>query len=493
MAGGKAITLSPAGASPVNWLKEKADFKRQLHEAITEFERQSHRAAPPDYAGAQAADPLEHVTRRHVIDHILAALGWDMRRMSREMIEEARARGETTLFIDYLGVNPQSRIPRMIVEAKAWAKPFVSASAAGAEMQGQRNTNSPAALLAAAIEHCKGGGPPQQSPVTAEWTQWTNSLRDYVVTIYRQSGHVVGRVAISSGQWLVVFTDPEKTFIEPGKVPPESIRGFVGAQLIAESDEIFNVLARAIIINDVPLYIPPTRLTAHTSATDIAFVFRALWITRHAQGAHFRIRPQIIVNAALVIARRDGTIITVVDDQLRESIVPHDYDELPDHIAEVSQLADSLLERAAVEIGNPLVPAASAQFLGFGYTSPGPRQPITLLKPWPLKPDEFLLVLGTDPHFLRIQPEVGPCAFHEWAACHAQQQSQGAAPITARNVDPAAFFYSGESHHCAHRIVHHRRLERCQISPFEQFLCCRACALQSFCWTDVDLARLPCP
>jgi hypothetical protein len=477
----------------VNRLKEKADFKRQLYEAIAEFERQSGPTAGPDYAGAQAADPLEHVTRRHVIDHMLAALGWDMQQMSREIIEEARARGETTLFIDYLGVNPQSRAPRMIFEAKAWAKPFVSASAVGLAQQGQRNTNSSAALLAAAIEHRKSGAPRDQSPITAEWTEWIGSLHDYVVTIHARSGHVVNRVAISSGQWLVVFTDPETIFIKPGEVPPESIRVFPRPQLIAASDEIFDLLARSTIINDIPLHIPPTRLTVHTSAADVGLVFRALWITHQAQGAHFRIRPQIIVNAALVIARRDGAILTVVDEQLSESIVPHDYEKLPEHIAEVSQLADSLLERTAREIGRPLVPAPASQFRGFDNTQPALEQAVTLFKPWHPKPGEFLLVLGIDTHFLRVQPEVGPCAFHEWAACQAQQQSQGGTPIMTRNVDPAAFFYSGESHHCAHRIVHDRRRERCQIRPFEEFLCCRACTLQSFCWSDDDLARLPCP
>ena len=226
MASGAAIAIPTAGTSPVNWLKEKADFKRRLHQAIAEFQRQSAGNAPRDFVGAQAADPLEHVTRRHLIDPMLSALGWDIHRMSCELVEEARARGETTLFIDYLGINPESRIPRMIFEAKAWAKPFVMASAAGAEEQGQRNTNTRAALLAAAVQYCKSDTPPQHSPVTAEWTEWISALRNYVVTIHANSGHIVNRVAISSGQWLVVFTDPEAIFIKPGEVPPESHPGF---------------------------------------------------------------------------------------------------------------------------------------------------------------------------------------------------------------------------------------------------------------------------
>jgi len=62
---------------------------------------------PPDFIGAAYRDPLEHTTRRYVIDEMLSALGWDLGRLTREMVEEARARGDTTLFLDYLG---QSRI-----------------------------------------------------------------------------------------------------------------------------------------------------------------------------------------------------------------------------------------------------------------------------------------------------------------------------------------------------------------------------------------------
>jgi hypothetical protein len=33
---------------------------------------------------------------------------------------------------------------------------------------------------------------------------------------------------------------------------------------------------------------------------------------------------------------------------------------------------------------------------------------------------------------------------------------------------------------------------RCHISPFEEFLCCRACVFQKVCWAPEELSRLPC-
>lgn len=116
----------------------------------------------------------------------------------------------------------------------------------------------------------------------------------------------------------------------------------------------------------------------------------------------------------------------------------------------------------------------------------------TLIKQSPTEPDEFLLVLGTDAHYLMTRAEVDPCGFHEWSVSREHGQAQGTNPITARSVDPAAFFFDGELHHCAHRSVHDRRVERCQIRPFEEFLCCRACTLQRLCWNETSLAALPC-
>jgi hypothetical protein len=70
--------------------------------------------------------------------------------MTREMVEEARAQGDTTLFLflDYLGVNPDFRVPLLIVEGKAWGKPFVTASDDAAADEVLATPSTPEALLA---------------------------------------------------------------------------------------------------------------------------------------------------------------------------------------------------------------------------------------------------------------------------------------------------------------------------------------------------------
>jgi hypothetical protein len=123
----------------VNELRDKARFKSTLSEIFKAFRARTAPSGPPAFIGAAYRDPLEHTTRRYVIDDILSALGWNLGRMTREMVEEARARGDTTLFLDYLGVNPALLVPLSIVEAKAWGKPSVMASNAGAATQGRAN------------------------------------------------------------------------------------------------------------------------------------------------------------------------------------------------------------------------------------------------------------------------------------------------------------------------------------------------------------------
>jgi hypothetical protein len=111
-----------------------------------------------------------------------------------------------------------------------------------------------------------------------------------------------------------------------------------------------------------------------------------------------------------------------------------------------------------------------------------------------MKPSAVVPYLGASvaAHFLLQEPTVAPCAGHDWVACNALGNSTGAAPILARSVVPISFFKSGEDHHCAHRLVHDRREERCLVMPFEEFLCCHACALQRVCWSEAELGGLPC-
>jgi hypothetical protein len=480
----------------VSDLRDKARFKSALDEIFEAFKPRTASAGPPAFIGAAYRDPLEHTTRRYVIDEILDGLGWNLGRLTQEIVEEARAQGDTTLFLDYLGVNPDLRVPLLIIEGKAWGKPFVTPSNAGAAAQVLANPSSPEALIAKAVEHCKTGGQPDASPLILEWAGWIHKLHQYVTTVHQQSGHIVQQLAITSGRWWVIFTKPYETFVVAGAVNTINIRVFEGREVIERSDEIFNHLARQNLIHDPPSLIQPSQLSAYTDRADIARLYHALWVVRRKDGAHFDAFPQINLYPSIVLERRDGQLLAVID-QLRPRItVPHNYENLSEHLNEVERNAVALLQAVNAETGITLASSPLAVFPGFPVSGGllaqvGTQQTIRFMKS-STTPNEFLLVTGSDKHFLLPQPSIHPCVGHTWSECHSIHKNEREAAVVSRSYDPASFFTTMEPHHCAHRIVHNRRALRCHIAPFEEFLCCRACAFQSICWTPDETAGLPC-
>ena len=428
-------------------------------------------------------------------------LGWRLKKSGGEIIEEARIKDETTLFLDYLGVNPDTRAPQLIVEAKAWSKPMVAASDAAAATEDKSTRFTPVSLIAAAIEHCKSGGVTEASPVTAEWARWIAKLRDYVVGTQAKSGHAVSRAVLTSGQWMVIFTDPGNAFINPGDVNTAGIKIFLLENYVEQSSTIFDLIAYHNLVDRPPDYIAVSRVHAFLAAGSVKSVHRALWLRRQEGGAHFRIHPQLYLYAAAVVRRFDDVVVTVLDEQ-SENPAPHNMKEFADHLAAVQAASDALLDAIKSELGE--LPEASGveAFPGFVLPPtidsivsvvpprPGPKK--ALLKLYQPRPDEFLLVTGVAAHFLLQEPTVTPCAGHDWMMCDALGDSKGPGPIFARSVGPMSFFKSGEDHHCAHRVVHDRREERCLVMPFEEFLCCRACVLQRVCWSQAELGGLPC-
>jgi hypothetical protein len=481
-------------------LSEKARFKETVSKLLAKFNSPIHEQS---FVGAEPGPILEHVTRRHFIDPFLRALGWDLTQLNEEMIEEARTKGETTLRLDYLGVNNQTRIPVLIVEAKAWTAPFVSPSANNGIAECSE-VSRPISLICAALEHCKAGGHPKDSPVTHEWANYLAKLHQYVATVRDESGHIVTRVAILSGQWLVIFNDPKAIFLEPGKVNAlliEIYRGDMhGSELVIQADRIYEQLARSSINNAFPATIRPSLLPAFIRTADIKRVYRALWVCWQSAGASWKPRPNLEFDAAIVLERRDGALLTVIDSSLRGRAMPHDYLEIGEHIIDVEEQSDLLMQRVNSELGTSLEASGVEVFPGF-YKShvagnqdviiPVDQERVDLIK-IVAAPGEFLLVTGTAKHFILRIPTVDPCSCHDWVFCQTIDQAKGIRPIFARSVEPKAFFVSREGHHCAHRIVHDRRTARCQIDGFEEFLCCRTCVLQSFCWRPQEIAGLPC-
>ena len=75
MARREAIALPPARTAPVSKLRDKARFKDRLERVFEAFKGRASPSGPPAFIGAAFRDPLEHTTRRYLIDEMLAGLG----------------------------------------------------------------------------------------------------------------------------------------------------------------------------------------------------------------------------------------------------------------------------------------------------------------------------------------------------------------------------------------------------------------------------------
>ena len=371
-------------------LRDKACFKEAL-EQIAKIFAGGQKAASPAYIGAGYINPLERATRRHVIDVMLTGLGWTLDQYGQDTLEEIQAKGETTLFLDYLGVDPRSRAPLLIVEAKAWAKPFVFPSASMVDSSGPDNTmDAAASLLARAIDHIKSGGDVNSSPVTHEWAKWIAKLRDYVLYVHKTSGHCAQRVVITSGQWLVIFCNPMAAFLDRGNAADTGILCFFRQDLIERSDEIHKWLAWKTLIRDPPERLRPAQLRSYITASDVNNIFRALWVVHRVHGAHFDIHPQLTLYPALIVRRRDGLLITVIEEKQR-FILPYETNDLSQHIGDVAGGADALLQAVNAELNSSIAPTDIKEFPGFQLSlkqSPtldvrpsAPQTKIEVLKP----------------------------------------------------------------------------------------------------------------
>jgi hypothetical protein len=471
-----------------------AKFKAAIECLVAEVQRREAPDGPVGFAGEVVAPTLEHNVRKTFLNRLLAALEWQLETV---VAEEARVRGDTTLFLDYLGVHLETRVPVLIFEAKAWEKPPVSSPAAAGRKI------SPDELIARALNYVKGGKV-GDAPVTAEWMEWLEKLQAYVHDLKKQSGHLVSRVAISSGQWLVIFTEPGPAFLDSADVKPGNILVFQVEEFVRESDHIFRQISYGQLIDHIPSPLRPTQLSAFISAAAVRRLFRALWIRWESSGAEGVLDafPQIFVYPAAVLERADGVLLHVAEARFGRSSVPADATELNSHLDEVERNSAGLLDAIFGELGKRFDIANLDAFPGFPETplrgssvalvAPSTSTRVEFIRPWSQRASEYLLVTGTSPHFILEVPTVTACVGHDWVTCSGIGLQVGRAPVLAPSVDPKSFYISGGNHHCAHRIIHDRRSGKCHIASFETFLCCKACIFQETCWPTASTPALPC-
>lgn len=481
MAACATSSISPAGADPVNKLALQNLFKRGLGDLLTAVDRELSRPQRDPFAEPDPGRrPHEHDTRRLFVDELLNNLGWQLG-AGGNVLEEARLQTHTTRFMDYVGIVDIAGAPLLLVEAKAWDKPAISA-------RGDSQHTNQASLLVAAIQHIRAGKSEGTSPIITEWDGYLRQVIGYVQTLKEQYHHDLPRAVIISGEWMVIFRSPVETFLRVAR--PDDISIFTRTQFREQAGEIFKLLHRSALTEDAPIPLRPTQLRRFLELSDVSGAFLGVHVHYERTGSLlFARRPRILIYPALFVVRKDEAIFTIIDD---DTPVELDYrrdddavETLMPHLIEICDRSAKLITACGVELGGILSVSELSTFPGFNRD----RMPKALVGELP-DPDEWLIATGSDMHFLLAEPRVQGCRFHSWSECGVNAAMQSA--ISVRSISPPSFFIDTQQHHCAHQVVQDRREMRCLIQAIDSRTCCQACLFLDHCWSVEERAMLPC-
>jgi hypothetical protein len=489
VASGKKAALSSAGTASVIREVTEAEFIDQFTDLIDRFDASIAPDARPEFAGAEAGDPHEHTTRVHFLDELIELLGWSLE-LGGNMAEEVRLKGETTTFMDYLGVRADTNAPALLIEAKAWDKAFPEPRKAGP-------FEAPT-LLGDGINHWRSGGEAKDSPVAGQWHAYINQVGGYVKGLRDRHGHTLPRAVITSGQWIVVFVDPVQAFVE-GAVEDVKIRIFKKQNFKAQASELFSLISKKALAAETPFNVRPTEVLHYLTKNMVVACFHAVHVSYEASGSPiFGRKPRVLIYPALVLRGADNMLLTVLEES-EESLLEYTKDETTDelslapHIDKLVAGAAALLARTGEQLDLELQPAPVVDFPGFPRElmhKPAVTRP--LARSNPRERDNWIIVTGQATHFVKAGPDVD-CRFHKWSVCNVIRLAAGPSAVSRPVLSiPRALFIDETLHHCAHRDVVDRKEPRCQIHMIDASLCCRGCTFVSNCWPGDTRPSLPC-
>lgn len=457
------------------------DFKLGLQALLAKVDRELEKADRDPFSDPDPDRlPHEHDTRLLFIDELLTLLGWN-RGIDGNVREEVRLKGETTKFMDYVGISGLNNKAHLLVEAKAWGKPSISARHPG-------ETTDPIALVVSGVNHIRIDGHEKDSPVHPEWDAHLRQVAGYVRTLKEKYDRHLPRAVLLSGEWMVVFIKPVETFLE--KAVPEDILFLRRADFFDCSSDIYNHLHRAKVTGEAPIPLRPAQLHNYVGLDDVQGVFRGVHAVVERTGSSlFGLEPRLRIYPVLYIVRLDDTVLTVMNGRdssyLEDGLDIDGKSRVETHLEEITSATGALLEQCALELDGRLAISDIASFPGFAANELGRK----LLRELP-DPDEWLAATGIAEHFVLREPRIKDCRFHCWSQCEADKAVTGA--VNMRGISPTHFFTDGQPHHCAHQVILDRREKRCQVGAIDSRICCQACVFFDNCWKPEEQAKLPC-
>lgn len=326
----------------------------------------------------------------------------------------------------------------------------------------------------------------------------SEQIMDYVCTMKMENKHDTPCAVLSSGQWTIVFTKPVLTFVD-GKVSTDNIKIFKLGLYKNHADELFNLLPYSILVKEVPFPLRPTQIKDYIDIGSISAAFYGVHVHCEETGSPFLgPKPQILIYPVLILQRHDGVFATVIDKNEHSPLEYATNDEvntkdLTTHLHFIATRLQELLCICEKELARKLTVSTIENFPGFPPDSPyGINNTPLMVKRIKGPLNNWLVVTGTEKHYLRYTTLIESCRFHSWVECHSESNANGTSAINIRSTNPRIIFIDNETHHCAHQIVYDRRRQHCHISPIDDRVCCQACHYFNLCWSQVEQEKLPC-
>jgi hypothetical protein len=494
-------------------LSDTASFAQKLRESFDEFRRteslvREQYARDPD-AASPTSDLLERATRRLLIDNFLRALDWNPDDPSC-VTEEARARtqSEERLYFDYLGLQPQTRAPVLLFEAKGFDV------ALPRKPRGpQVDAREMSALIAQAVDAIKRGD--TSLPVISAWAEFLRDMHTYIGSLDELGRVTLQRAVISAGGWIIVFHEPLAVFRSDRPANLDHIHCFISIDdILLRHGELYKLLHRTRLVDTLPLTLKVSEALEMIPGTQIAGCYRAVLVaTSPSTGGRRQLYPTRAVYPALLIRSGDRWFAIVDYDHPIEE--PKRTDRIDTFLSDLNASGAALEHRLTLRYGRAFDPLLVEKFPGFPEVrkhqdpvlgSIGPvtgstadrrnagrieRKICITHSGEPGAPAEFIVVTGTA-RFYKYDRQTGPvCPFHLWKNARGEHAA-ATQPHTGYVTN--SFTEDGQDRHCAHDHLLKLRAERCHLRAIETHLCCQSCLFAADCWAlPDDRERLPCP
>lgn len=496
------------------------DARSTFEEGLRAFNDKWRKDLAPRFAGQGTRETerlLEHHARAFVLDKLLFALGWrqeanagGQQNLLTEAYYKSASGKETTLFLDYLGYEANKDLPLLVFESKRFGSTLPSQLIKlGFNKRPKVTFKSSADALSAAFK--------EPSWLKGEWKEHHKQMEKYYHSIVKAHKQPPGIMAIGNGEWLVIIRNPERVLTKQCTaddffvIEPESDEP-IGAAYLRQLKAIYDLLAFEHLCRSARGVNPESIPSAIGTATRVELMRGVRVGYSNSPKLRGEIHPRFEIEPVAFI-RSPTSPWVLVELTAGGDDLPHVVDQLPAHLAKVQTHSDSLVTQIQAHLGVRLTPVSIRQHYADG-NSFATRTGVSNENTVKAGLQGYVLVTGTESHFIRAAPRVLNCQKHVWANC--DPITDGRHPTDRALASPSvlnikAFFPDGLDHHCAAGVTYRskqaphdtnrphdfgRRSSAdgepfCEIFDFEQMLCCQTCVFFEVC-EQSKLFKLPC-